>query len=77
MQFESGDTPDILQFSELDTINRKECAKRFVNIPTLLKMLYDANICTVNSKNSGACNGDSGKRSKHMFYNMIEKEVYH
>lgn len=61
LQFETGESPDILQFSELDTINRKECAKRFVHIPILLKMLHDANVCTVNTKNSGACHGDSGK----------------
>lgn len=60
MQFPQSETLDILQYSELETITRAECVKRFDDFPDLQEMLHEANICTVDKKKGGACHGDSG-----------------
>jgi len=52
--------PDVLQFSELQTIDRNECSTRFGSMPMLQNFIYDTIVCTVDKKNGGACHGDSG-----------------
>lgn len=59
-QFPSDERPDVLQFSEFKTISLGECAKRFANYKSLLKLLHKNNLCVVSDKKSGACHGDSG-----------------
>lgn len=52
--------PDVLQYSELQTIDQNECSSRFTDIPMLQAFIYNTIVCTVDKKNGGACHGDSG-----------------
>lgn len=52
--------PDVLQFSELQTIDQNDCTSRFDSIPMLQNFIYETIVCTVDKKNGGACHGDSG-----------------
>lgn len=60
LQIPSLETPDVLQFTELETFNTKECAKRYENIPQFRGAVQKGNLCTIDKKNGGSCNGDSG-----------------
>lgn len=64
------DIPDILQFSEFETITSDECATRFVNVPVFRDAIRKESLCAIDKKNgegsgnpnaTGACHGDSGK----------------
>lgn len=59
-QFPQNVIPDNLQFSELQTIEQKDCSNRFEDIPQLQNFIYNTIVCTVDKKNGGACHGDSG-----------------
>lgn len=59
-QFPSFETPEILQFIELNAINTTDCIKRYEKLPHLQKAISKNNLCAVNSVNGGACHGDSG-----------------
>lgn len=59
-QYPSNTEPDVLQFSELQTIDNEECVDRFDSIPQFQSFIHDTVVCTVDKKNGGACHGDSG-----------------
>lgn len=53
--------PDILQFTEPHTISLENCIERFRKLSEEFgNFIYEGNLCTINEKFVGACNGDSG-----------------
>lgn len=49
----------------------------FADFPDLQELLHEANICTVDKKNGGACHGDSGisiDKSKSFIRNLNVRE---
>lgn len=61
-KFPESFIPDILQFSEVATIDYDKCVKLYDSIP-LLQSFVRGNtrtVCTVDKKKGGACHGDSG-----------------
>lgn len=53
--------PNILQFTEPQTISVGNCIERFRKLNEEFKnFIHEHNLCTINEKFVGACNGDSG-----------------
>lgn len=52
--------PDVLQFTEFQTISNEECVKRFAVAPQMQENIHNTTLCTVDVKDGGSCLGDSG-----------------
>lgn len=59
------ETPDVLQFIELETISVTDCQNRYKNISGDRNFIYNSVVCTVAKNNGGLCYKDSGKLFKH------------
>lgn len=54
------ETPDILQYIELETISVVDCQNRFKNISGGRSFIHETTVCTVAENNDGLCYKDSG-----------------
>lgn len=83
-RFPWPDIPDVLQFSEFETISSEECATRFVNVPKFRDAIRKENLCAMDKKHGGgsgnpnahgACHGDSGMVMWFFIRNFLENRM--